>query len=150
MHPSAFRSILRAEGLHAAVRALNLETPHRFTAVFELRGQVLRNICLVDKLDPNVQPVGDQPIGDSYCVYVQRTSEPVSINDSPSDPRTEGHPKRDKYFSYYGVPLFSDERRVLGTVCHFDEQPIRVLEEVAVALDDVAPIIVKAAFPEQP
>jgi hypothetical protein len=35
---------------------------------------------------------------------------------------------------------------MLGTVCHFDGMHVRVTEEVATALDDVAPLISEAAF----
>ena len=42
--------------------------------------------------------------------------------------------------------LFSAEGKTLGTVCHFDSMPVRVTEEVATALDDLAASIAEAAF----
>jgi hypothetical protein len=45
---------------------------------------------------------------------------------------------------YYGIPLFDSEGRV--EECHFDGMHVRVTEEVATALDDVAPLISEAAF----
>ena len=146
MQASKFRLIVNSKGLTAAMRALNLETSHRYSAVFEFRGEVLHNLCIVDKLNPDVQPVGDQPIGDSYCVYVKRAAGVIAFEDARSDARAEGHPKRDILFSYYGVPLFSYERRVLGTVCHFDERAMPVPEGVAEGLEVVAPLIVEAVF----
>ena len=35
---------------------------------------------------------------------------------------------------------------MLGTVCHFDSMPVRVTEDVATVLDDLAPLITEAAF----
>jgi GAF domain-containing protein len=146
MHASEFRSIVSSKGLQEGIRALNQEAPHRYSAVFEFRGAMLHNLCLVDKLNPDIQPVGDQSIAESYCIYVQRTAESVAIDDARADPRAEGHPKRGIFFSYYGVPLFSEDRRVLGTVCHFDERALAVPQSVADAMEDVAPLIVETAF----
>ena len=35
---------------------------------------------------------------------------------------------------------------MLGTVCHVDSMHVQVTEEVATALDDVAPLISEGAF----
>jgi hypothetical protein len=56
------------------------------------------------------------------------------------------HPKRENVQCYYGIPLFDAKGKILGTVCHFDGTPVRVTEEVALALDDLAPLIAEAAF----
>ena len=39
---------------------------------------------------------------------------------------------------------------MLGTVCHFDYMPIRVTEDIASVLDDLAPLITEAAFGSKP
>jgi hypothetical protein len=59
-----------------------------------------------------------------------------------------GHPKRQSFQCYYGIPLFNSKGKMLGTVCHFDGMRVRVTEEVgtALALDDLAPLIANAAF----
>jgi hypothetical protein len=64
--------------------------------------------------------------------------------------RVAGHPKRLNVQCYYGIPLFGSTGEVLGTVCHFDNMPVRVTEDVATVLDDLAPSIAEAAFKLNP
>ena len=42
--------VLRQRGVQEALRCLNAEVPHRYTAVFVLDGDLLRNLYMVDKL----------------------------------------------------------------------------------------------------
>lgn len=79
-------------------------------------------------------------------MYVHRSGEKFSVEASLVDRRVAVHPKRPLVQCYYGIPLFDSERRVLGTVCHFGNSPVRVTEEVATVLDDLAPLITEAAF----
>ena len=141
-----FSAVLKAEGLWGAMRWLNDRVPYRFTAVFGFAGDVLHNICLVDKENSDVTHCPDQPIADSYCIYIQRSGERFSVEDAVLDSRVEGHPKRRSYHCYYGIPLLSPEGNLLGTVCHFDKAPVRVTEEVVTALDELAALIAQAAF----
>ena len=46
--------------------------------------------------------------------------------------------------------LFRSTGEMLGTVCHFDNMPVRVTEDVATVLDDLAPSIAEAAFKLNP
>lgn len=141
-----FNAIFKADGLWGAMRWLNDRVPYRFTAIFAFEGDLLRNICLVDKEDTKVTHCPDQPIGDSYCIYIQRSGEPFSLEDSLLDRRVEGHPKRSSYHCYYGIPLVGPEGNLLGTVCHFNSAPVRVTEDVVDSLDELAGVIVDAAF----
>jgi hypothetical protein len=43
-------------------------------------------------------------------------------------------------------PLIDSDGRLLGTVCHFNDVPVPLTDNVVTALDDLAPIIAKAAF----
>jgi GAF domain-containing protein len=141
-----FQSITEAVGLHAAMRWLNSRVPYRFTAIFAFDGDMLRNICFVDKDDPNVTNCIDQPISNSYCTYIHQSRRTFSVEQASTDARVADHPKRESYQCYYGVPLFDANRKMLGTVCHFDSLPQSVTEDVAATLDDLAPIIAEAAF----
>ena len=141
-----FKMALEAEGLRGAMRWLNDRVPYRFTAIFAFDGDTLRNICLIDKKDQNVTQCSDQPITESYCMYVHRSGGNFSVEESLVDGRVAVHPKRQVVQCYYGIPLFDSERRMLGTVCHFDNSPVRVTEEVAAVLDDLASLITEAAF----
>jgi GAF domain-containing protein len=141
-----FEAILRAEGLFAAMRWLNERVPYRYSAVFGFDGDRLHNICLIDKENPNISKCPDQPITDSYCMYIQRSGDRFSVETALKDSRVAGHPKQRSFQCYYGIPLYGPDGQMLGTVCHFDGLPIRVTEEIASALDEVGPLIADAAF----
>jgi GAF domain-containing protein len=141
-----FKVTLEAGGLGAAMRWLNERVPYRYTAIFAFEGEMLRNVCLVDKENPNITKCSDQPITESYCMYVHRTRQPFATEQAALDKRVEGHPKRGSVQCYYGIPLFDAQGKMVGTVCHFDSMPVRITEGVAEALDDLAPLIAKAAF----
>ena len=129
------------------MRWLNQQTPYRFSAIFRFDGDMLRNVCLVDRLNPAVTKCPDQPVTDSYCIYIRRTAQLFDLPDSRADERVAGHPKQNSYHSYYGVPLFDRQHRMVGTVCHFDMAPVRVPESVVAALDELSGLIAEAAFP---
>jgi hypothetical protein len=130
------------------MRSLNDRVPYRFTAIFAFDGDTLRNICLVDKENANTTHCGDQPVTDSYCIYIHRSGEHFGVEDSMVDARVEGHPRRRAYHCYYGIPLFGLDGKLRGTVCHFDVAPVHVTDDVVTALDDLAPCIAAAAFNE--
>lgn len=141
-----FKIALNAGGLWAAMRWLNDRVPYRFTAIFAFGGDTLRNICLVDKENEKITNCSDQPITESYCMYIHRSAERFSVEEASRDMRVAAHPKRRNVQCYYGIPLFGSTGEMLGTVCHFDSMPVRVTEDVATVLDDLAPLIVEAAF----
>jgi hypothetical protein len=143
---TAFKNITENDGLQVAMRWLNARVPYRFTAVFAFDGDMLRNVCFVDKEHPDVTKCIDQPILDSYCTYVHRSGKLFSVERASTDGRVVGHPKRGSYQCYYGVPLFDTGGKILGTVCHFDILPQSVNEDIATTLDDVAPVITEAVF----
>jgi hypothetical protein len=144
-----FRATIAAEGLWAAMRSLNAISPYRFTAVFSFDGDLLRNLCLVDKEDANVKSCADQSITESYCIFVQRSRAPFSVERAMQDERVDGHPKQPSYQCYYGIPLVGRDGKLLGTVCHFDQETVPVSGDVVMALDDLAGVIAEAAFGEQ-
>jgi GAF domain-containing protein len=141
-----FKVTLKADGLRAAMRWLNDRVPYRFTAIFAFDGDMLRNICLIDKDNQKITNCSDQPLTESYCMYVHRSGERFGVEEASLDKRVAAHPKRHNVQCYYGIPLFGSDGQMLGTVCHFDSMPVRVTEEVASALDDLAPLIAEAAF----
>jgi hypothetical protein len=141
-----FKTNLTTGGLESAMRWLNDRVPYRYTAIFAFDGEMLRNICLIDKNNSNITKCSDQPITESYCMYIQRSRQHFQVEQALLDRRVEGHPKQRSFQCYYGIPLFSSTGEILGTVCHFDSMPVRVTEGVAEALDDLAPLIVAAAF----
>jgi hypothetical protein len=141
-----FEATLRADGLLAAMRWLNSSVPYRYSAIFSFDGDLLHNVCLIDKENPSVSTCADQSISDSYCIYIRGSGQMFSVDESLRDARVQGHAKRKAFQCYYGIPLFGANRKILGTVCHFDTLPVRVTEEIASTLDDLGPLIAEAAF----
>ena len=130
------RDLYAREGLRAAVIHLNHQTLHRFTAVLHFGDAKLRSACFYDRENPTAESCPDIPEDASYCIYVKRTAAPLVIGDSPTDPRTVGHPARQEVKAYCGFPLTDDSGRVYGTMCHFDVQP-RPLDHAPIDLMEV-------------
>jgi hypothetical protein len=133
-----FKTTIMTDGLWAARRWLNGKVQYRYTAIFAFHGDTLRNLCLVDKENANIKGCVDQPITDSYCIYIHRSGERFSVEHALHDKRVEGHTKQRSYQCYYGIPLSDPDGKLLGTVCHFDMAPIHVTGDVIRALDDLA------------
>jgi hypothetical protein len=94
---------------------------------------------LIDKENQNIAHCADQPITESYCMYIHRSGESFSVEKALLDKRVAVHPKRESVQCYYGIPLFGSEGKILGTVCHFDNTPVLATDDVATVLDDWHP-----------
>jgi hypothetical protein len=60
----------------------NDRVPYGFTAIFAFDGDMLRNIRLIDKENQSTTKCSDQPITESYCLYVRRSGERFSFGGS--------------------------------------------------------------------
>ena len=117
---AAFRTAL-LDGVHAALRYLNSRTPHRFTGVYRYDGEMLRNMALFDRFEPEKQRGIDIPMADAYCANVGRSREPLEFADASGDgrfPYLPGSP----VVCYSGVLISSPEGVPYGTLCHYDIQ----------------------------
>ncbi|HET7228378.1 MAG TPA: GAF domain-containing protein [Longimicrobium sp.] len=139
-----FSEILQSEGVRPALRYLNGQSAHRFTAVFRFEGGTLRNLHMIDRDDPAVERCADQPVLESYCIYVRRTAQTFITADSANDERVEGHPKQNVVQSYCGIPLMEEDGTLFGTICHFDFEPLPFGDDEVMLLEDVAPLLVQA------
>ncbi len=113
-----FRVVLSG-GLHAALRYLNRRTPHRFTGVYRYDGEMLRNMALFDRSEPEKQRDIDIPMADAYCANVGRNREPLEFADARGDgrfPYLPGSP----VVCYSGVLISSPQGVPYGTLCHYD------------------------------
>lgn len=104
--------------------------------VFAFEHDFLQNLCLVDKEDASVKGCADQPITQSYCIFVQRSGQPFSIEYALKDGRVNGHPKQPSYQCYYGIPLVARGGKLLGTAARFDIKTVPVSGDVVMAHDD--------------
>lgn len=116
----AFTAALQTGGLAGGLRYLNDPIDHRYTAVYQLRDLVLRNVALVDK-EGEVRPefLAEVPLEDSFCQFVMRDGM-FKTQHSGEDSRLDGHKYQGVLRSYIGVPLLNDEGVLYGTICHFD------------------------------
>jgi GAF domain-containing protein len=132
---------LHRSGVRAALVQLNRHSSHRFTALFRFEGDILRNLHLVDRDDPRVERCPDLPVLESYCVYVRNSAAKFVTENSALDARVLGHPKQASVRSYCGLPLFTPDGELFGTICLFDFEALpfsklemMVLEEISASL----------------
>lgn len=131
------RETLRTAGLGAALAELNQGVPHRFTAVYQLNGDWMRNLAIFDKHGEVVpEHLLAVPLTSSFCQFVLRDGFfKLQGND---DDRLEGHPYKGAVESYVGVPVTRDDRTLVGTFCHFDFPPLPVTDEQFEFMQQVA------------
>lgn len=144
---SNVRETLRASGLYSALQLLNARVPHRFTAVYQLNGDLMRNIAIVDKAGAVVpENLLTVPLGSSFCQFVLRDGFFRLQGDA--DERLNGHPYQGVVESYVGVPLTSAGGALIGTFCHFDFPALPISDEEFCFMQQVAhelpPYVVQA------
>ncbi|QIL80750.1 guanylate cyclase [Diaphorobacter sp. HDW4A] len=99
---------------------LNERVPHRFTAVNQFDGDLIRNVHVYDK-QGQVMPKHIKPVamGDSFCQFVARDGHFLSC-DTAEDVRLDGHRHQGNYNAYVGVPILDNVNKLWGTLCHLD------------------------------
>lgn len=134
---SLVRETLRSAGLQTALQILNDRVPHRFTAVYQLNGELMRNIAIVDKAGEVVpEHLLAVPLTSSFCQFVLRDGF-FNLHGN-QDERLEGHPYQGVVESYVGVPLSRDGNVLIGTFCHFDFPPRTISDEEFAFMQQVA------------
>jgi hypothetical protein len=117
---NTFAAVLKSQGAAASLAYLNLGVPHRFSGVYRIEGDNLRNVLLVDKLGlirPKFLEV--VPMDASFCQFVVRDGL-FRTNNSATDARLDGHPYQGVIVSYHAVLLVDPDRVLIGTLSHFD------------------------------
>ena len=118
----SFRQVLDEGGLRDALLFLNRRTPHRFTGIFRFDGDMLRNVMLVDKWDPEVAQGEDVPLAAAYCAHLHRTGELLEVENGHTDERTPWMADS-PVASYCGAVIPGDDGHPWGALCHFDPAP---------------------------
>jgi GAF domain-containing protein len=148
-----FSEIHQTEGALEALRYLNAGVPHRYTAVYELLPNVLKNVALFDKVG-EMQPdfLAEVPFEDSFCKFVVRDGL-FRTTDSALDSRLNGHPYQGVVLSYHGAPIVW-RKEVWGTICHFDlaeqalaDDEFELLKAAANAWPNATPSVHTGAMP---
>ena len=138
------KSTLAAGGLHAALAFFNDRTPHRFTGVYRYDGDMLRNVCLFDRFEPEVRRGDDIALEDAYCSIVKETGEMLEFVDARTDGRFPYKPQS-PVISYCGVLLRDADGNPFGALCHFDPAPCQPRISDAPLLEAAGPLLVAAA-----
>jgi len=124
-----FSETLHARGTEAAIAYLNAGVPHRYTAVYRLDGQILRNVILHDKAgEMRPEFLESVAMADSFCQFVLRDGV-FRTDDSAKDTRLDGHPYQGVMVCYHGVPLMDNKGDLWGTLCHFDVQQLGLADD---------------------
>ncbi len=137
-----FRDAL-CDGVHAALRYLNGRTPHRFTGVYRYDGEMLRNVALFDRFDPESQFGCDIPMAHAYCANVGRTGEPLEFDDCKADGRFPYLPAS-PVVCYSGVLISRPGGAPYGTLCHYDIRHCETRTSDIPLLKAAAPLIYEA------
>jgi GAF domain-containing protein len=135
-----FRLAFESGGLLGALRYLNARTSFRYTAIYRLDGQMMRNIHLYDRQGENPVSLSEIPLGDSFCQFVLR-DDGFNTADSAGDARLLGHPYQGVINSYFGLPLSRKAGTIYGTLCHFDVEPMRLPDSEIPFLEAVSPVL---------
>ncbi|MBA3460924.1 MAG: hypothetical protein H0T46_13225 [Deltaproteobacteria bacterium] len=131
------------DGVHAALRYLNGRTPHRFTGAYRYDGELLRNMALFDRSEPEKQRGDDIPMAHAYCTNVGRNREPLEFADAKADGRFT-YLSASPVVCYSGVLISSHEGVPYGTLCHYDIRRCETRTSDIPLLKAAAPLIYDA------
>ena len=130
---------MAAGDLRGALMYLNSLTRHRFSSLYRFDNEMLRNVVLFDRLNPEQPRCDDLPVLASYCVFVRDEQATFRVDDSHIDARLGSHSKRAQVRSYCGVPLLDECGSMFGSLCHFDFDPLPISAENVALMEALAP-----------
>lgn len=141
-----FISHLESDGLHTALGYLNSQTRFRYTGVYRFVPPFLCSIEIYDRENPALALREEMEMRTTYCSIVEETGAPFALDDGGTDARVAGHPARDRFAAYCGVPLRAPGGGQFGTLCHHDPRPrIGSANQIAL-LERVAPLVAAYSF----
>jgi hypothetical protein len=142
-----FASVLQAEGLHAGLAFLNSRTPHRCTAVYKYAGQVMLNVLVFDRMDPENRSGIDVAAEDAYCAQVSRRGKAFEFRDTALLARGEQRPGN-PVVCYCGVVIPDPKGAAWGTLCHYDFKPCEMRKSDIPLLEAVSRLVYDHAIQE--
>lgn len=138
-HLRHLKAVLGAGDLRGALMYLNSLTRHRFTSLYRFDVEMLRNVALFDRRNPDQPRCDDLPVLASYCVFVRDAEATFRVDDSHADVRVADHPRRAQLRSYCGVPLLDECGSMFGSLCHFDFDPVTIDVANVALMEALAP-----------
>lgn len=119
----------RLQGSSRQVRSI-LETLNKgascqFTSLLRFEGEgKLVSVWTYDRRTPDADPFPvNMAIEASYCVMVRATRSMCVIENARTDEHAADHPEREHVVAYLGVPIFSEQGELFGTLCTYDAEP---------------------------
>lgn len=122
------RDLLLRHGLRPMVVFLNGLSAFRFSAVTRFNGGMLQTVCYYDREDPRPDTLPEVPESASYCQYAKARRDAFLVPDATQEPCLQTHPARDAMRAYCGAPVYDAAGEVVGSICHFNIEPMPVAE----------------------
>jgi hypothetical protein len=116
-----FTRALETDGLRTALYTLLRKSDYRYATLFRFDGQTNHAVVHVDRQQLQVELPTDFPIAQSYCQFVLDQKAPFLTIAASTDPATVGHPKREVFQAYCGLPICDPQGHVVGSICYYDE-----------------------------
>ncbi len=137
---SRVQAALAAGGISAAIAELNSGVPHRYSGIFKLDGELLKNTHMFDKLgQAKPESLEVVVLKDSFCQIVMRDGFFLTDH-TLTDDRLNYSPFKGVVMSYHGVPLLNNVGELGGTLCHFDLVEQAISDDEFLCLQEAAKI----------
>ena len=116
----AVREAVQQDGVLGGLTVLNQGVAHRYSGIFRLDGELLRNTHMFDK-QGELRPESLETVvlSDSFCQVVLRDGF-LMVEHSGRDERLATSPYQNVVVAYHGVPILDNAGELSGTLCHFD------------------------------
>ncbi len=127
---------LAAQGIVGGLRVLNGRAPYRFTGIYRYSPNILRNVCLVDALEPALERGTDVALEDAYCPLLSERKQ-LAFGDLDHLPCAVK--RASPVVSYCGTLLVRSTGEPYGSLCHFDTSRCQRASTELEFLESVAP-----------
>ena len=118
-----FQRTLAEHGLRRALAGVLALTDFRFIAIYRVEDGVARAVVHYDRQHPEVEQIDAVAESESLCRFVRQTRRHFATNDSAVEPALAAEAVPAGVRAYCGVPIFDDAGHLLGTLCHYDDEP---------------------------
>lgn len=115
----------RSPQLRTILETVNKGASCQFTSLlrFDDDGKLV-SVWTYDRQTPDADPFPvNMAVEASYCVMVRATRSMCVIENARTDEQAADHPKREQLAAYLGVPIFSEQGELFGTLCTYDVEP---------------------------
>jgi GAF domain-containing protein len=141
-HFDRFAQVLARSGARQALAYVLMLSEYRYIGIFRFSNGGANAAIHYDRECPENLFATEVPDSATYCCYVRDQRGVFSTANALEDPRLIHHPAREAVLAYCGIPIFTPDGQLLGTLCHYDhvardpgQLDMELLIQVAVALE---------------